>query len=333
VFGVCGAGFATWAARVPAVADRLGLTPGQLAIGLFALAAGSVVTLAGAGALITRIGSRTSALAGSAALCLGLPLAAVSPSLPVLVTALFVLGCGNGLLDVSMNAHAARVESEYGRPIFAGFHAFWNIGGLAGSGIAAIAASLRIPVAAELAGTGIVLLAISWPAISRCFLRGPDQGQGETAFALPGLALLPLGIIAFCGFVAEGTVNDWSAVYLTRSAGASAVVAPLGYLAFSLGMIAVRLAADRLAARFGVPRLIRLAVLVGVAGFAAVIAVTAPVVDILGFAVIGLGISAVVPLAWSSAARKELEKSWKRRAGPSQPWPHLGTSASSSVRS
>lgn len=73
-FGVCGAAFATWAARVPAAQHRLGLTPGQLAIALFGLAAGSVIALAGSGALITRAGSRAGAAAGSAVLCLGLAL-------------------------------------------------------------------------------------------------------------------------------------------------------------------------------------------------------------------------------------------------------------------
>ena len=57
--------------------------------------------------------------------------------------ALVVLGMGNSLLDVSMNAHAARVEEAYGRPIFAGFHAFWNIGGLLGSGAGALLEACR----------------------------------------------------------------------------------------------------------------------------------------------------------------------------------------------
>src|SRR5450759_1511500 len=92
VFGVCGAAFATWAARVPAAQERLGLTPGQLAVALFGLAVGSVIALAGAGILMTRIGSRASAFIGSAVLCLGLPLVSLASDLPLFVLALFVLG-------------------------------------------------------------------------------------------------------------------------------------------------------------------------------------------------------------------------------------------------
>ena len=307
VFAVCGAAFATWAARVPAAQHRLGLSPGQLAIGLFGLAAGSILALACAGVLITRIGSRTAALAGSAVLCLGLPLVSLAGDLTFFVLALVVLGAGNGLLDVSMNAHAARVERAYGRPVFAGFHAFWNIGGLAGSGLAATAAAAHVPVAAEFPVSGAALLAVSSWAISSGFLRGPDPGQGPGApgLAVPSRALLALGVIAFCGFIAEGTVNDWSAVYLRSTAAASAAVASLGYFAFSVAMIAVRLVADRLVARIGAVRLTRIATLTAVTGFALVIAVPDPAAGIAGFCVIGLGVSAIVPLAWSAAARQQ----------------------------
>jgi hypothetical protein len=169
---------------------------------------------------------------------------------------------GNSLLDVSMNAHAARVEREYGRPIFAGFHAFWNIRGLAGSGAAGLAAGLHVPLTIEFPVTGAVLLALSWWAAGTRFLSGRDQGQGTSGFAWPSRVLLPLGAIAFCGFIAEGTVNDWSAVYLTSSSGASAALASLGYFAFSVAMVGVRLVADRLAARVGVDRLVRAASLI-----------------------------------------------------------------------
>ena len=65
---------------------------------------------------------------------------------------LVVLGSGNSLLDVFMNAHAARVEDTYWRSIFAGFHAFWSIGGLAGSGIAAMMVLWQVPMAWSAAG-------------------------------------------------------------------------------------------------------------------------------------------------------------------------------------
>lgn len=307
VFAVCGAAFATWAARVPAVQENLGLGAGELAVGLFGLAASSVAALTAAGPLITAIGSRKGAIAGALIICVGLPLVALAPNLGVLVAALVVLAAGNSLLDVSMNAHAARVEQAYGRSIFAGFHAFWSVGGLAGSGVAGLLAALQIPVSAHFPAAAAVLLLIALWVTSRCFLGGPDQGQGQPAFSLPSRALIPLGAIAFAGFLAEGTVNDWGAVFLTSVSGASDAVASLGYVVFSIAMIVVRLTADRLTGRLGIVTAVRVAAVVTVAGFALVAATPVPTFGILGFVVIGLGVAAIVPLSWSSAAQRQPE--------------------------
>ena len=305
VFAVCGAAFATWLARVPAVQTQLGLTTGQLAGGLFGLAAGSVVALLGAGALVTRIGSRAAVVLGAAVLCGGLPLVAFAPSAPLFAAALIVLGAGNSLLDVAMNAHAARVEDGYGRPIFAGFHAFWNIGGLAGSGVDALMEAVHVPVSVHFPCAGAVLLALALVAARTCFLPGADRGQGGPAFAWPSRALVPLGAIAFCGFVAEGAVNSWSAVYLADVTDATPAVASLGYFAFSTTMIAVRLIADRVVARTGRAKFVRGATAVAVLGFAAVLLAPGPPVAVAGFAVVGLGVAGIVPVAWSVASRKQ----------------------------
>lgn len=181
VFAVCGAAFATWAARVPAAQQRLGLSDGELALGLFGLAAGSVAALALAGPLVTVVGSRAAVALGATVLCGGLPLVALAPDLPVFVGALVVLGIGNSLLDVAMNAHASRVEQAYGRSIFAGFHAFWNLGGLAGAGVAALAAG--VPLLVHFTVAGVALLGCGYLAATVGLLRGPDQGQGERASA------------------------------------------------------------------------------------------------------------------------------------------------------
>jgi MFS family permease len=304
VFLVCGAAFATWAARVPAAQERLGLTEGELALGLFGLAAGSVVALLCAGALVTLIGSKRTSIVGATVLCAGLPAVAAAPDLVLFVAALAVLGAGNSLLDVAMNAHAARVEDAYGRPIFAGFHAFWNIGGLAGSGLAAGLAAAGVPIGVHFPIAAAVLLGTALGALT-AFLPGADPGAGGPAFSLPSRALVPLGAIAFCGFLAEGTVNDWSAVLLTTGSGASESVASLGYFAFSIAMIGIRLAADRFVARVGAVPVMRAAATVTVAGFVIVVVAPVPAAGIAGFAVVGLGVAAIVPVAWSVAAQKE----------------------------
>ena len=185
----------------------------------------------------------------------GPPLVSLAGNLPAFVVALFILGMGNSLLDVSMNAHAARVERATGGT----YSRASTRSGMSEDSLDPVpqvsSRALHVPIAVEFPFTGLGLLALSWWAIGTRFLRGADkdQGQGASGLVLPSRVLLPLGVIAFCGFIAEGTVNDWSAVYLTRSASASAALASLGYFAFSVAMIAVRLVADRVPSALGSP--------------------------------------------------------------------------------
>lgn len=312
VFAVCGAGFATWAARIPAAQQRLGLDAGGLAVALFGSAAGSVAALVVAASVITRFGSRRTAVVGAVLLCAGLPAAALAPDPLAFTGGLLVLGAGNGLLDVAMNAHAARVEHAYGRPIFAGFHAWWSVGGLVGAGTGAALADVPIGVHFPLAATALLVVALGAAA---AFLGGPDPGQGSAAFAWPARSVLPLGAIAFCAFLAEGTVNDWSAVHLAEVTGAPAAVASLGYFAFSLTMIAVRLSVDRVAARAGAAQVVRWSCGLGVIGFGLAVAAAEPVGGVLAYAVIGLGVAAVVPMAWSTAAARDPAAAGRAIAG------------------
>ncbi len=115
-------------------------------------------------------------------------------------------------------------------------------------------------------------------------------------------------MIAFCGFVAEGAVNSWSAVYLADVTGATPALASLGYFAFSTTMIAIRLVADRVVARTGAVRFARVATAVAVLGFAVVLFAPWPIAVVLGFAVVGLGVAGIVPIAWSVASRKQADK-------------------------
>lgn len=103
----------------------------------------------------------------------------------------------------------------------------------------------------------------------------------------------------------EGAVNSWGAVYLSDITGAGPAVASLGYFAFSVTMIVVRLAADRIVERIGPVLFLRLAGVVALAGFVVVLAAPAPLAAVFGFALVGLGVAGVVPVAWSAAGRKQ----------------------------
>src|SRR3954471_14908732 len=80
-FAVTGAVTATWAARIPAVQDRLGLSPGGLAVVALAIQAGGLGRLAGGGAGVARGGRRRAVAAALLGYAPGVVWAAVAPGL------------------------------------------------------------------------------------------------------------------------------------------------------------------------------------------------------------------------------------------------------------
>jgi len=144
VFFLNGLLFGSWAARIPAIRDRLDLSHGELGIALAFLPVGSIIAMPVAGALAARFGSRRATRLALVVMCAATAVVALAPSLPALAALALARGVGMGSLDVVMNLHGVTVERRYGRPILAGFHAAFSLGGLAGAGLGALAAGAAL---------------------------------------------------------------------------------------------------------------------------------------------------------------------------------------------
>src|SRR5262249_5690493 len=137
---------------------------------------------------------------------------------------------------------------------------------------------------------------------------GPSARQpGVRRWPQWSLVLVCLAAMAFGSFLAEGAASDWSAVYLHFSLGASVGLAAAGYTVFSLTMTAGRLVGDRLADLAGPARLVRLSAGGGRGGFSGGALGGGGWVGRVGgaragFALLGAGLSVVVPLVFSAAA-------------------------------
>jgi fucose permease len=83
----------------------------------------------------------------------------------------------------------------------------------------------------------------------------------------------------------------------------SGVVPGLGYTAFALAMVTVRLSGNRLLTRFRADRLLPALALVATVGFAAALLVAQPPAALLGFGCLGIGLASVVPAVFSAAGR------------------------------
>ena len=313
-FFVLGAATATWAARLPAIKESLHLSDGRLGLALFAVPAGSVLTLALSGRIADRFGAvRVLRIAGVLVPVALVPIGLAS-GLAALMVTLAVYGALAGLLDVSMNACGARLELGYDRPIMSSLHAGYSIAGLAGAGIGGIAAWLGASPLATFTVAAAALIVLSLTAAPHVFIPAvavreahPDDPPRRSARQISAVIWV-LGLLALCGQVGEGSAGDWSAVYMHANLGTSAAVAAVALGAFSVTMAAGRVAGDRLSARFGPVRLVRASGLVAGLGLAAGLLIGTPAAGIVGFALLGLGLAGIFPQIVTAAARLDPEQ-------------------------
>jgi MFS family permease len=308
-FFVLGVATATWAARLPAIKEALHLSDGRLGLALFAVPAGSVLTLPASGRIADKFGAVRVLRAGGVLVPVALVPIGLARDLPWLMAALVVYGAMAGLLDVSMNACGARLELGYDRPIFSSLHAGYSIAGLAGAGIGGISAWLGIDPLPTFAVTAVALIVLAVATGPRIVIP-PVAPAGEQPDDAPrrsqrqiSVVIWVFGLLALCGQVGEGSAGDWSAVYLRVNLGSPAGVAASGLAAFSVTMAAGRLAGDRLAGRFGSVILVRASGLVAGLGLAAGLLAGNQIAAVAGFALLGLGLAGIFPQLVSSAAR------------------------------
>jgi MFS family permease len=293
--------FGTWVARIPAVQEDLELGEGELGLALLFLTLGAMLAMPVAGWIVAREGSRATARQAVAVFAALLPGLALAPSLVLLALALLLFGAAAGALDIAMNAHGFEVERRYGRPILSSFHAGWSFGGLVGAAAGAVAAWAGVAVTPHFAAVAVVVAVGGLVASAALLPSAADRPESPPRLGRPPRRLLALAVLAFCGLFAEGAAADWSAVYIAGPLNGGAGLAALGFAAFSVAMAGLRLLGDTLTTRWGPVALMRRGALLAGGGLGAALLIGHPIVALVGFACMGAGLAAVVPVAFRAA--------------------------------
>ena len=304
IFLLNGLGIGLWAAHVPLVQARAGIDTGMLGFVLLTIAGGAIAAMPLSGWLSGRWGTKAVALASAALFAVtSVLLMNVGGVLPLFLVA-FAFGASNGVLDVSMNANAAEVETARGLPTMSSFHGFFSLGGLLGAALGGVLIGAGWGDGRGALAVGIVI-ALVVAAVARFVLATPPAASGQhgSHFALPRGPALFLGLLGMLCFAVEGALVDWSALLMRERTGAEPASAALAYSAFSVAMAACRFAGDRMILRFGAMRIMVLGGLAMFAGLATAVLSTHFLLSACGFALIGIGAANVVPLLFGAASR------------------------------
>lgn len=311
-------GFAVghWAPKIPVLVERLGISEAVLGRMIILFGAGATAALLAGAWCVSRFGAATVVRWTSLMLVPALTLVTITPT--VLTTALAMLWFGMflGAMDNAMNANGVEVELKLARPVMSSYHGFWSLGGVAG-GLTGGAMIVWLGEMGHALAVGAIMLAIvvwAWPGYlpdsdpapmpdSQDEILPAHDKRMRPAISLASLHVL--GLVTLVCFAPEGTVIDWSGLYLSDELGAPLFISGYAFAAFSATMAAMRLTGDRIRARLGDRPCFVASGLVAAFGLTVAGLANGVALACFGFFVAGLGMANMVPILFSTAGRFE----------------------------
>lgn len=305
VFLTIGLTAGTWGALVPFIKTGLGVADRDLGLIMLMGGIGAVSAMPIGGTMVARLGSRTTIAVGGVFSALGVPALALAPTPSALAAALFAISVSMGLMDVACNAQGVMIERVTGRPALSSFHGFFSLGGLTAPVLFGFLIEAgATPVHCALSAAAAMLLVFA-TQVRR--LLGPEREERrrerERRFALPRGVVWVFGLFALIFYMVEGTMFDWTGLFLREHRAFDPAWSGLGLAGFSLTMTGVRLFGDGLVRRFGPVRMVAGGGALGAFGILLAVSVPSAWVGILGFALFGLGAGNVVPVVFSATGR------------------------------
>ena len=301
--GLC---FASWASRIPDIKTALHLSDATFGSILFALPAGQFLMMPFSGKLVTHYGSRK-------VLLLAIPVYTICLSNVGLVNqgwqlaiALFLFGVSGNLCNISINTQGVAAEKLYGRSIMSSFHGGWSLAGFTGALIGLAMINLNVAPYVHFWMVILMVWIIVWgnnqfliPVKSNVDKEVPQR----KFFSKPDSTLLQLGIIGFCSMASEGAMFDWSGIYFKDVVKAPSSLVILGYTSFMITMASGRFVADRLIAKFGRKHLLQVSGVMISSGLFISVLFPFLISSTIGFMMVGLGVSSIVPTVYSTAGK------------------------------
>ncbi len=306
-FALDGFLFAGWVVRIPAIKEQTGASASDLGLALLGVSAGAVVTMTLTGRLCRRFGSHPVTVACAALMSLSIALPPLTHSALTLGLVLLVFGAAYGGINVAMNSAAVDLVAALRRPVMPSFHAAFSLGGMVGAGLGALVAGGLSPVVhlTLLTLVGLLVTALAGPVLLRRTAPVSERpDEIPTPRRLTGRTrrlVVVFGVIALCTAYGEGAMADWGALHLEQDLQAHPGAAATGYALFALAMTAGRLTGTTLLERFGQTRTLVAGGTTAAVGM--LLGSLAPSVwlALLGFAVAGLGLANIFPVAVARA--------------------------------
>jgi len=296
--------FSTWVTYIPRIAEKIGITEGKIGSAIFFSAVGGFLMIRICRHIIHKVGVGKYVYFALILFCFSLFGPFLAYNYTTLCISLFIFGMASSSYGISLNSLTATIEKQDKIYIMSASHGFWSIGGMIGAATGSfIAASLNNPLL-HISILIFFIITIQTKLRSYYFFRKGEELIEEKTKSTNLNPLFWIAIVGLVLMVTEGAIADWSALYLKKIIFVDIKYIGFGYAAFSFAMMIGRFTGDGFSKKLGSWRLITYSVFIGLIGFLMVLLLN-PVASILGFFVIGLGFSIVVPEVYRLASNVE----------------------------
>ena len=304
LFGALGFSYGTWTSRLPAIKGNLGLSTSQVSVVLLFAALGAIFSFPVTAAALHKLGSRGASLLAGGLLGVGLVVFGLAPNWTSACAIMCVYGVLASTMDVAMNAQGVEVERATAQPVMSRLHGVFSLGTMAGAFFASGITMVTTSVPLHFVVAALIVLAAVFLPRGGLVADAMQIDGGTRSFALPRGAALLIGAMAFLGMIVEGSMVDWSTLYLKERAGASQQVAPLGIASLQGAMLVTRWFGDRARVRWGARRLLFGGSLMAGVSLAAALLIGGVAPALVGFALFGIGVATVSPCVYAAGARE-----------------------------
>ena len=290
-------------AQVPALKAGLGAGDGAFGVALMFAAAGAMAAMA----FVTRFEARARALAlpvAAVALALAFQLIGAAPSLVVFAAAIALCGACSGLLDVTASGRIATLEARHRTTLMSLNHGMFSFAYAASAMTAGLAREAGVAPSLVFGVLGLLVCLLALGMRMEPEQAASDQATPASAAGTGlGLVVFGAGLVVLAALLAESATESWSALHIERTLGGRAAEGALGPALMGLTMGIGRIAGHFLTRQRREEVVVTVAALVAAAGVVLAAAAPTPPVAYLGFAVLGFGISVIVPLVFALVGR------------------------------
>ncbi|MVX35559.1 MFS transporter [Myroides sp. LoEW2-1] len=307
LFFIFGGISASWASRIPTIKEAFGVNDSAWGFVLLYISIGTLITLPIAGKIIEKLGSKKATLIFLLTYLVLLVGIGYWEVLWQLKLNLVLFGAISNITNISINTQAIKVSKLYKGQIIGSLHGTWSIGGFAASWIGAEMISSYVPpiehfIYYSTVGIIISLLLFKYliPEDTNPQSDSPIKEE-KKGFQLPDRNLIMLGLLAFFAMVAEGMMTDWSSEYMKHVTHAPIELIGYGLTAYMFAMASGRFISDFTVRKYGEQRTLLICGVLLFIGLGASVMFPSVYTTIISFMIVGLGVSAVVPMCYNLA--------------------------------